>query len=147
MPEAENHVVVSHPDRLHRGVADRAADEPEPQALEIPAHRIRLPGSGRHLGKVPPLVLARPAVHEAPKDLGKTPAPLAQGEQGAGVVDGCLYLQPVADDVRIREQPSPIQVTVAGDALRIETIKGPPITGPLAQNGDPGEPPPGRLRG
>lgn len=133
-------MVVHNSHGLHQGVAGGVSDEPEPQAFELAAHRIRLAGSRRHLRQVLPMILARPAVHEAPKELGKTLTPLAQGKQGAGVVDSCLDLQSVADDARVREQPCPIQVAVAGDALRIESVEGPPVTLTLTQNGDPGEP-------
>src|SRR4051794_2682114 len=48
--EAVHRVVVHHADRLHEGVANRRADEGEPAALEILAHRIGLRRPGGNLG-------------------------------------------------------------------------------------------------
>ena len=38
--KALDKVIVDHPDRLHEGVADRAADELETSSLQILAHGV-----------------------------------------------------------------------------------------------------------
>src|SRR5262245_21401902 len=44
VPEARADVVVHEAARLHEGVTDRRADEPEPAALQVLRHRPRLLG-------------------------------------------------------------------------------------------------------
>ena len=39
VPETRPHVVVDQANRLHEGVTDRRADEPEPSALQLLGHR------------------------------------------------------------------------------------------------------------
>ena len=46
MSEAVDSVIVDHTDCLHKGVADGGADKFETSFFQLPAHCVRLGGSG-----------------------------------------------------------------------------------------------------
>ena len=62
-------VIVHHARRLHEGVDDRRADEPEPQALQIPADALGQRGPGRNLARLAPRVDQGREVHVAPQEV------------------------------------------------------------------------------
>src|SRR4051794_27861825 len=112
VPVAPHEVVVDEPARLHQRVADRAADEAEPFALELLAHAIRRRRGGGHVGHLLPPVLHGHAVDEAPQHRRET---VGQVEHGAGVGDGTAHLGLVADDAGVLQQAADVVVVEGGD--------------------------------
>ena len=78
----------------------------------------------------------RLAVEEIPQEHGQT-LPLLQGEQGAGVIDRRVDLEPVADDAGVGHQPRPVLIGVAHDAFGVETVERFAKGLALAQDGQP----------
>src|SRR5262245_29677600 len=65
--EAVYEMVVDHPDCLHEGIADRAADKPEAATLQVFTHGVGLRRLRWNVFERPPRVLNRIAVHESPE--------------------------------------------------------------------------------
>src|SRR5438270_6220641 len=64
---AADEMVIHQTARLHDRVADGAADEPEPQPLEVLAHAVRGDRRRRNVAHRGPVVLHRCAVDVAPQ--------------------------------------------------------------------------------
>src|SRR5881227_2729224 len=103
--EARRRVVVHEPDGLHERVADGRADEAEPEALEVLAHRLRFGGLRRDRREGAPLTDDRRSVHELPDIGSETAEVVLYLEDAAGVVHGRLDLEAVAHDRRIPQEP------------------------------------------
>ncbi|MNT32936.1 hypothetical protein D3C72_1688420 [compost metagenome] len=97
-------MIVHHPHRLHKGVADGAADEGEAAFLERLGHGIRLRRGRRNVAVALALVDDGGAAHEAPQILHEVDAFRLQRQIGAGVFDDRLHLEPVADDATVLHQ-------------------------------------------
>jgi hypothetical protein len=67
-------------------------------------------------------------------------AVLAQGEDGGGVADGRIDLEPVADDPGVSHEAGPVVVAEPRHRLGVETREGGTEPLALAQDGDPREP-------
>src|SRR5262245_60690724 len=133
--EAVHDMVVHEAARLHERVADRRADEAEAALLQILAHRLRLWRLGGDLPDLAPAVHERLAVDEAPEVLAQA----LELEDAAGIVDGRLDLEPVADDAGIGEQALDLLVREAGDFRRVEAAERLAIALTLAQDRRPRE--------
>ena len=99
---------------LAAGEAERLLEEPDP------------------VGSGPRVVCVEPA--------GEGAELVAQHEQAARVLDRRVDLQPVADDARVTEQPSPLAPAVGRDARHVEAVVGVDEGGTLLEDGQPGEP-------
>src|SRR5690348_12455522 len=84
--EAVDRVVVHHAHRLHEGVADRRADEPEPARLEIPAERVRFGRPRRQLRERAPAIHPGGAADEGPYVGGEASGLPLSGERARAFV-------------------------------------------------------------
>ena len=66
MPKTTHQMIIHHPDRLHVGVHDRAADEFEATLFQIFAQRIGLERGGGRVTQTSPAVLNGLSIHESP---------------------------------------------------------------------------------
>src|SRR5258708_20342904 len=64
--KASSDVVVHQPAGLHESVADGRPDKAKAALLQIPAHRVPLPGGGRNVAQPPPPAPQRLAAHQPP---------------------------------------------------------------------------------
>src|SRR5262245_31266382 len=67
--KAVDDMVVDQTDGLHEGITNRRADETKAALLQLAAQSARLPGLGRHVGQLLPLILNRPAIDHAPQEV------------------------------------------------------------------------------
>src|SRR5579864_110921 len=138
-PEAGRQVIVDHPGRLHESVNDGRPDEAEAALFEVLADRIRERRAAGHLLHAATAALQRLPVDETPQ-VGIERAEFApDAEKGAGVVDGGLDLQPVADDAGVAEQPPDVAGAEARYLCRVEPGKGAAVVFALLQDREPGE--------
>ena len=140
LPERASHqVIVNHPDRLHRRVDRRRADEDEAAPLELLRERLRFGGGRLEVRSRPggrPFVVRR----VGPDQLVEGLAPGVQLPRRLRVRDCRLDLAAVADDSLVREQPAHVPRPVLRDLLDLEPVEGAAEVLPLAQDGQPGEP-------
>src|SRR5437867_7725480 len=103
-PKAIDEVVVDHPDGLHKGITDGAADEAEAAALEVFTHGV---GFWRACGNVvqrPPCALQRLAADEAPNVLVECAEFALNSQKRLCAGDGRINFEAIADDARVGEQ-------------------------------------------
>ena len=132
--KAVRQVIIYHAGRLHKGVADGAADELKPALAQIFAHGIRLRRSSGNLLQRRPGVLNRLAAHKLP-DVGIERSELfLRLKKGLRVLYCRVDLQPVPHDTRIAEKSSEFRVIVGSHAAGIETVEGGPVVLPLVEN-------------
>src|SRR5438270_8864948 len=137
MAKAADDVIVDHADRLHEGIADRGTDELKAASLELLAHRVRLRRLGRHLlGRLPGMML-HTASDELPDVTVEASEFLQHAQECLGVLDGCLDLEPVADDSWIGQQCLHFPRTEPGDHFRVKALESLSVVFALLENGLP----------
>src|SRR5882724_2311479 len=137
--KAAGNMVVGQPAGLHEGVTDRRAHEAEPTLLQLLAHRVRLRRGGGDIPHRPPDAAQRAAADEPPDVPVERAELLLDAQQGLGIGDGGLDLEPVADDSGVGHQLADLGPAVFRDVGRIESGKGPAVPLALAQDRAPGE--------
>ena len=140
VPEAINDMVIDHPSRLHKSVANRRPYELEAALSQILAHRIRFFGGAWNVAHALPCILHRCVIDELPNigvEAAKMPLHL---DKSFGIHDGGLDLQSVAYDPGIAEQFSELPLSVSRDLAWLEIVKGAAVALALSQYGDPAQP-------
>src|SRR5208282_536712 len=137
--ETLHRVVVYHAGGLHESVADGGADEVEATFLQILAHRVRFRSPGRNPLPQPPGVHSRFAPDKLPDIAIERAELLLHRQKCFGVLYGGSYLQPVADDPLIAQQPLRLPPVVTGDFLRVKAVKDGAIVFAFLQNRVPAE--------
>src|SRR6516165_5200044 len=140
VPEAINDVVIDHPSRLHKSVANRRPYELEAALSQILAHRIRFFGGAWNVAHALPCILHRCVIDELPNigvEAAKMPLHL---DESFGIHDGGFDLQSVAYDPGIVEQFSELLLSVSRDLAWLEIVKGAAVALALSQYGDPAQP-------
>ena len=96
-------MVIDHPYGLHEGVADCRPHKLESPNLKVLAHGVRFDRVRRQFARSPRIPY-RTAVHKSP-DVGiETAKLLPYGEECARISNRGRYLEPIADDSRVRKQ-------------------------------------------
>src|SRR5262249_5113764 len=139
IPEAINEVVVHEADGLHKGIADRGADEAEASFLKVLAHDVGFFGVRRNALVSRPSILFRRAVDEAPDVFVEGAEFVAQLQERTSVADGGVDLKSVADDARIGEKRALFAGVVARDFFGIEGVEDFAIADALTKNRVPTE--------
>src|SRR5882762_3420406 len=121
--KTRNQVIVDHARGLHEGVANGRADEAETAFLEVFAEGVGFGGLCREPFVGFPGVLFRLAANEAPDVRVKGAEFFLNFQEGAGVTDGGVDFEAVANDSGVAEQFADLLFVVARDFLRIESIK------------------------
>lgn len=122
--KAGGFVVVDHAAGLHEGVADGAADELEAEFGEELAHAVGegcARGDGADVGDV---VVDGGVIDDGPEGVREGGAAVEEGEVGAGVGDGGVDLEAIADDAGVDEELFDFGRGVAGHARGIEVVEG-----------------------
>src|SRR3977135_4498874 len=97
-------MVIHQSSRLHEGVADRRSDKTKALLLQRFRKGIRLCGAGRDVALTTPSVLFRRLFDEAPDESIETAELLLDRQQRAGVADGALHFEAIANDGGVGEQ-------------------------------------------
>src|SRR6516162_8491276 len=140
VPEAINDMVIDHPSRLHKSVANRRPYALEAAPFQILAHRIRFFGGAWNVAHALPCILHRCVIDEPPNigvEAGKMPLHL---DKSFGIHDGGFDLQSVAYDPGIGEQFSELPLSVSRDLAWLEIVKGAAVALALSQYGNPAQP-------
>src|SRR6516162_1962830 len=140
VPEAINDMVIDHPSRLHKSVANRRPYELEAALSQILAHRIRFFGGAWNVAHTLPCILHRCVIDELPNigvEAAKMPLHL---DKSFGIHDGVFDLQSVAYDSGIGEQFSELPLSVSRDLAWLDIVKGAAVALALSQYGDPAQP-------
>ena len=121
--ETRNQMIVDHARALHEGVANGRADEAEAALLQIFAEGVGFGGLCREAFVGFPSVLFGLAADEAP-DVGVEGAEFFLNfQEGAGVTDGGVDFEAVADDSGVAKQFANLLFVVARHFLRVESVK------------------------
>jgi hypothetical protein len=139
-------MVVHQSGRLHEGVADRRSDKTKATLFQRFRKGIRFRSAGRNVALTTPSVLFRCLFDEAPDEPIETAELFLDGQQRAGIADGALDLEAIANDGGVGEQGFDAPAVESCDACRIEIGKGSPITVALVEDRLPGEPGLGTLQ-
>ncbi len=132
-------MVVHHASRLHEGVANRRTGKGEPALLQVFAHGVR---QGCRCGDIAldlPGILDGPAIYELPEIFVKPAKFLCHRQTGSRIAHGCVNLQSIADDTRIRQQLLEFGFFVAGDFRSVEIVERFAIGIALFEDRDPTE--------
>lgn len=121
--ETINGVIVHHPSRLHKRVANRRADEFESARLQILAHRIRFFTCRRNIFQRFAFVVDGLAADELPNVFVERAELLLHLDEPLRVGNRRLNFQAIADDTGVTEQASHIAFVVLGDALVVEIVQ------------------------
>src|ERR1019366_6230044 len=116
-------MVVDHPRRLHKRVADGRTDKVETTFLEILAHRIRFGCMRRNLAANPPAIHARLAADKLPDVTIERTELLLHFKKRPRVGNRRLNLQPVANNPLIAKQSPHLARFIARDLCRVEAVK------------------------
>ena len=92
VPEAINDMVIDHPSRLHKSVANRRPYELEAALSQILAHRIRFFGGAWNVAHAPPGILDRRVIDELPNISVEAAEMALHLDKSFGVHDGRLDL-------------------------------------------------------
>src|SRR5262249_49718382 len=131
--EAVNDMVIDHPSRLHKSVANRRSYELEAALSQILAHRIRFFGGAWNVAHAPPGILDRRVIDELP-NIGVEAAEMALHlDKSFGVYDGSFDLQSVAYYPGIVEQFRELPFFVSCDLAWLEIVKSGPVALALSQ--------------
>ena len=140
VPEAIDEVVIDHSGGLHEGVADGGADKAETAFLQGLAHGVRLgAGDGNLFERADGVDFGR-AADELPDVAGEAAALFLHLEKSAGIADGRLDFQAIADDSGIGEKRLNFGAVVAGDLFWIEIVEGGTKSFALAKDDLPAQP-------
>src|SRR5262252_4756219 len=140
VPKAINDMVIDHPSRLHKSIANRRPYELEAALSQILAHRIRFFGGAWNVAHALPCILHRCVIDELPNigvEAAKMPLHL---DKSVGIQNGGFDLQSVAYDPGIAEQFSELPLSVFRNLPWLEIIKGAAVALALSQYGDPAKP-------
>jgi hypothetical protein len=133
-------MVVDHPSRLHKSVANRRSYELEAALSQILAHRIRFFGGAGNVAPAPSGILDRRVIDELPNVVVEVAEMALHLDKSFGVHDGSFDLQSVAYYPGIDEQFSELPFSVSCDLAWLEIVKGGPVALALSQYGDPAQP-------
>ena len=97
-------MIVHHPDSLHEGIADGAANEPEVSPFQFLAHGIRFGSIRGNFLERPLGILHGLTVHKTPYKLVERAKRILNGKKRLRITDGRLDLESIPDDPRICEQ-------------------------------------------
>jgi hypothetical protein len=116
-------MIVHHPDRLHKGIADRRADKSETPFFQPFAHCSRF-GSlgGKFLHRLPGIYYRLPP-DKAPDKPIKTAEFLLHFQKCPGVGNGRFDFQPIADYAGIFEKILYFNRIIFGDFLGGEIVE------------------------
>src|SRR5438445_12058006 len=137
VPKTAHKMIVDHAGGLHERVANRRADKPESALLQIFAQGIGLRRLGGHLFVRLPRILPGASVHKSP-DVGiKRSELFLYFEESAGVADGGVDFQAVADNSSVAKQFANLLLVVTRHFLWIEAVEHFPVSRTLLQDGVP----------
>lgn len=94
-------MIVNHPDGLHVGIHDRAADKFEAALLEVFAEGVGFLGRGRQVLHAGEAILDGPAADETPYVFVERAEFFLHFEKLLGIRDRGRNLQAIANDARI----------------------------------------------
>src|SRR5215469_8341004 len=97
-------MVIDHPYRLHKCIANRRADEFEAAPGQVLAHSLRLGSLGRYILVSLPPVLNRAIRYEAPQVRIEAAEFRLNVQTAPGIFDCSLDLEPVPDNTGISKQ-------------------------------------------
>ena len=130
-------MVVYHAGGLHEGVANGAADKFEAAGEEGFAHGVGFGGAGWDFGHGFELMDDRFASAELPEEVVEGSEFFLHFYGGAGVRDGELHFEAVADNAGVIKEFLYFGWSVAGDFLDIEIVEGGTIVFALFEDGGP----------
>jgi hypothetical protein len=130
-------VVIDHADRLHEGVADGRAHEPEAPRAEVLGQGVGFGRAGGDIAHGAAGLGDGGAVDKAPGVDVKRSELVLHGEKRTGVVDGGGDLEAVADDARIAEQGGPAAGVEPCHAGGVEVLVHLAVAIALAEDGLP----------
>ena len=130
-------MVIHHPRRLHVRIAHGRTHEFEAALFQILAHRIRFRGGGGVFCQGFPVVDDGFTANKLPQIGIKTAEFCLHCQKALRIIDGCQYLQAVADDSGIAEQFLDFGSVIERDFFRVEIVKGLAVIFAFAQDGVP----------
>lgn len=131
-------MIVRHPDRLHKRIANRRSDKIEAALLQIAAQPVRFPRPCWNRRVSP--TLQGLSIHKPPDIRIETAKFPLDFEKGARILNGRSNLQTIADDSFVGQQSRDLSVAVFRNFLRIELIKRTTILLSLSQDYLPAKP-------
>src|ERR1700682_1896775 len=132
-------MVVDQAGRLHERVTDRRSDKAKAALFQRFRKGIRLCSAGRNVALTAPAVLFRCLFDEAPDESIETAELFLDRQQRAGIADGALDLEAIANDGGVGQQGFDAPAVESCHARRIEFGKGTAITVALVEDRLPGE--------
>jgi hypothetical protein len=121
--EAIQQVIVHHPYRLHKGIADCRANEAEPALEQVFAHGARFVSFGFEVSYTVQGVLDRLAADKLPDVAIEAAELFLDLEECLGVGDGRGDLEPVAHNAGIVHEPLDLVRIEARDLRRIKAVE------------------------
>jgi len=138
--ETIDNVVIDHAHGLHVGVDDGRPDEVETPTLEVLAEPRRLLGDSGDLRERRKVILPWLSSDESPLVGGEATQLVLELQEGLGILDGGLDLQPVADNAWVSKQFFHLAGGEAGDTLGLEALERFQVRGAFAEDRAPAEP-------
>src|SRR6202171_369613 len=132
-------MVVEQSGSLHEGIADRRSDKTKAALFQCFRKGIRLRSARRNVALTTPAVLFWCLFDEAPDESIETAELFLDRQQRAGIADGALDLEAIANDGGGGQQGFDAPAVESRDARRIEFGKGTAITVALVKDRLPGE--------
>jgi len=133
-------MVVHHASRLHEGVANRRTGKGEPALLQVFAHGVRQGCRCGDIAMALPGILDGLAIYKLPEIFVKPAKFFCHRQTRSRIPHGCVNLQSIAHDTRIRQQLFEFGFLVAGDFRSVEIVERFAIGGALFEDRDPTEP-------
>ena len=121
--EAGGGVVIDHADGLHEGVADGGAHETEAAILQALAYGIGDFRGGREADVSFPRVLDGLAVYERPDVFVEGAEFFLNFQEGAGVGDGGVNFQAVADELSFTRAATRLRVAQSAVSAQIQDLE------------------------
>ena len=137
MAEAADQMIIYQARGLHECIANGGTHKRKSSRFEITAERIRFPAARGNVTMPSAMMDDGLAVDEAPEILIEAAEFLLHLQEGCGIADRGLNLQPIADNTSILKQPTHVTGIKSSNFLGIKLGKSPAIRLTLLQNGFP----------
>ena len=130
-------VIIYHANRLHKGIADRRADERKATLLERTTHGIGFGGCGGELRQGLEPILNGLALNEGSDIAIEGTELVLDIQESPRIFHRGMQFEPVADNAGIAHEFFDARRGKAGDALGVEAVQGLAEIFALFENADP----------